>query len=518
MIRDLLREKPSPDYRPQICIVGAGAAGICLAIELSKQGKSVMILEGGGRDIEDAAQEPYRSEVVGHVHRGIHVGRFRAHGGTTTRWGGQIYELNREDFERRDWIPASGWPFSHAELEPFYRRALDLEGMSGVLQNDAEVWKSLGLPEPSFPELQSYLTRWCPEPNFARLHAKALEADNLQIWLHANATELLFDNEGNAAVRAIRVRTQQGSEVLVHADHFVFCMGTIECSRFFLQPRAGDLPWNRSGLLGRHFQDHVDANTARVIPRNRSQFAQLFDNIFLRGFKYHPKLRLASDEQRRAGVLNCAATMSFSSDIDEALASTKTTAKHLLRGRFSELQPADILRSARHAPLLLRQTLRYTMQHRVYNPASAEIRLRVHCEQRPDGDSSITLSDERDSLGLLRARLDWRISDLELKTIRSYAETAADSLAPIADLQIDPALLNNDAAFLDRCDDSNHHMGGMRMAAAPTQGVVTPDLLLHGTRNVYVCSGAVFPTSGFSNPTHTVLALAVRLADLLARQ
>jgi choline dehydrogenase-like flavoprotein len=295
-------------------------------------------------------------------------------------------------------------------------------------------------------------------------------------------------------------------------------MGTIECVRFFLQPRASGLPWNRSGLLGHHFQDHVDANAARIIPRNRRQFADLFDNIFLRSFKYHPKLRLRPEEQRRARVLNCAATMSFSSDLDEALSATKTTARDLLRGRFSELQPADILRSARHVPLLLRQTARYAFRHRVYNPASAEIRLRVHCEQRPDSDSSITLSAERDSLGLLRARLDWRISDLELETIRHFAETVANSLVPIAGVQPDPTLIDKDSAFLDRCDDSNHHMGGMRMATSPVDGVVTPDLLLHGTRNLYVCSGAVFPTSGFSNPTHTVLALAMRLADLLARQ
>jgi choline dehydrogenase-like flavoprotein len=516
MIRDLVREKPSPDYRPQICIVGAGAAGICLAVELSKQGKNVMLLEGGGRDIEDPAQEPYRSEVVGHAHRGIHTGRFRAHGGTTTRWGGQILELNAEDFERRDWIPASGWPFSLTALEPFYRRALDFEGLGNVLRDDADVWKSLGLSEPSFSNLQSYLTRWCPEPNFARLHAHTLEtSDNLQIWLHANAVELLMDGE---TVRALRVRTQQGSETLVHADHFIFCMGTIECVRFFLQPRAGDLPWNRSGLLGRHFQDHVDANAARVIPRSRRQFAELFDNIFIRGFKYHPKLRLSPDEQRRAHVLNCAATMSFSSDIDEALSTTKTAAKHLLRGRFNELNAADILRSARHAPLLARQTARYALHHRVYNPASAEIRLRVHCEQRPDSDGSITLSTERDSLGLLRSRLDWRISALEFDTIRLFAETAANSLAPIAQLELDQELAHRDPTFLARCDDSNHHMGGMRMAASPNDGIVTPDLLLHGTRNVYVCSGAVFPTSGFSNPTHTVLALAMRLADLLARR
>ena len=516
MIRDLLREKPAPDYRPQICIVGAGAAGICLAVELAQQGKSVMLLEGGGRDIEDAAQEPYRSEVVGHAHRGIHTGRFRAHGGTTTRWGGQILELNAEDFERRDWIPASGWPITHAELEPFYRRALDFEGLGNVLRNDTDVWKSLGLAEPSFPELESYLTRWCPEPNFARLHSRTLEAaDNLQIWLHANAVELLFDNE---IVRSLRVRTQQGNEVLIHADHFVFCMGTIECVRFFLQPRVGDLPWNRSGLLGRHFQDHVDANAARVIPRNRRHFAELFDNIFLRGFKYHPKLRLDPGEQRRARILNCAATMSFSGNADEALAVTKATAKHLLRGRFGELNATDVLQSARHAPLLARQAARYAIHHRAYNPASAEIHLRVHCEQRPDSESSITLSAERDSLGLLRSRLDWRISPLELDTIRSYAQVAANSLARVALVEPDPALISRDPSFLDRCDDSNHHMGGMRMAASPADGVVTPGLLLQGTRNVYVCSGAVFPSSGFSNPTHTVLALAMRLADHLARQ
>jgi choline dehydrogenase-like flavoprotein len=164
----------------------------------------------------------------------------------------------------------------------------------------------------------------------------------------------------------------------------------------------------------------------------------------------------------------------------------------------------------------MRQIARYALQHRAYNPASSEISLRVHCEQRPDGESSITLADERDSLGLLRARLDWRISDLELETIRYYAETAATSLSQVAEVQPDSALLNRDPSFLDKCDDSNHHMGGMRMANSPDRGVVSPDLLLNGTRNVYICSGAVFPTSGFSNPTHTVLALAIRLSDHLA--
>jgi choline dehydrogenase-like flavoprotein len=515
MIRDLLRERPAVEHRPDFCVVGAGAAGICLAVELARQGKQVMVLEGGGREVEDAAQEPYRSEVVGHVHRGIHEGRFRAHGGTTTRWGGQILELNAEDFARREWIAESGWPISRKELEPFYARALEFEGLGGVVREDGGVWRRLGMEQPQFAAMETYLTRWCPEPNFARLHAKTLEtSERVQVWLHANAVEMLMEGE---RVRGLRVRSQARHEVLVEARQFVFCMGAIECVRFFLQPREGGLPWNRSGMLGRHFQDHIDANAAVVRPKDRRRFAKLFDNIFLQGYKYHPKVRLAPDEQWSAQVLNCAATMSFESDVDEALGATKTTAKHVLRGRWGEVRAKEVLSSARHAPLLVRQAVRYGLQHRAYNPAQAEIRLRVHCEQRPDGESSIALAEERDSLGMLRARLDWRISELELRTIRYFAETAAGSLADVAEVEVDESLAEGDAAFLAKCDDSNHHMGGMRMSASASDGVVGTELLVHGTKNAYVCSGAVFPTSGFSNPTHTVIALAMRLADGLAR-
>ena len=116
---------------------------------------------------------------------------------------------------------------------------------------------------------------------------------------------------------------------------------------------------------------------------------------------------------------------------------------------------------------------------------------------------------------MLRTRLDWRISQTECATIRQFVHHAEESLRGIATLTPDPDLMSGNPAFAAKCDDSNHHMGGMRMAASAQDGVVDLDLRLHGTRNCYVCSGAVFPTSGFSNPTHTVLALAVRLAQHL---
>jgi choline dehydrogenase-like flavoprotein len=117
---------------------------------------------------------------------------------------------------------------------------------------------------------------------------------------------------------------------------------------------------------------------------------------------------------------------------------------------------------------------------------------------------------------MLRTRLDWRVSDTELRTIRTYAEVAQKALVGLAAVEIHPDLQALSPAYYSRCEDSYHQMGGMRMDASETAGVVDPDLRLHGTRNAFCCSCAVFPTSGYSNPTHTLLALAVRLAEHLA--
>ncbi len=517
MMHDLREATPEPGTHADVLVVGAGAAGIVLAVELAQLGKRVTLLEAGGKTLEESPQDPYRSELPNRAHRGVHEGRFRVHGGTTTQWGGQILELDEADFEPHPWIPGSGWPFPKAELTRFYARALELEGVAGSMLQDAAVWQALHENPPALQDLELYFSRWCPEPNFAHLHRQTLEhSPNVQVWLHANAVELQMAEN---AAKGLRAKTHTGRETVFHADQYVFALGAIESSRFFLQPRAeGQNPWNRSGLLGRHFQDHIDSDAATIRPKDPAAFHQIFDSVFLRGYKYNPKLRLTRDAQQRQQTLIAGGTAFSVSEADEALTSVKTTAKHLLRGRLKQVTGHQVGSLLRNAPLVARQSYRYAVQHRSFHPANAEIRLRVHCEQEPLSASSITLSDERDSLGLFRTRLDWRIAPTELHTIRCFVETARRALAPLGDVIPHSDLLASGDAFLAHCQDSFHHMGGTRMGSSPTNGVVDPDLRLGGTRNVSICSSAVFPTSGFSNPTHTLLALAVRLAGHLAAQ
>jgi choline dehydrogenase-like flavoprotein len=513
VIHDLLHDIPPANLTADVCIAGAGAAGITLAVEFARKGKTVLLLEGGGANREDSSQALYDSEIAGLPHRGIHTGRIRVKGGTTVRWGGQILELDALDFTTRPGIPGSGWPFPKTELTSFYERALALEGLARVERRDEAVWRDHNLPFTQFPDLEAYLSRWCPEPNFGRLHHKALTTHpKIQLWLHASAVELLTD--GETAI-GLRCRTLTGIETIFRAHHYIFALGGMESSRFFLQPRPGGLPWNRSGLLGRHFQDHIDCNAARVIPHDLAGFHDTFDPIFSRGFKYLPKLRLPPHLQSQLGTLGVGSTMGFE-DTGKARMQAKHTIRNLMRGRFGEVTGGNLSHTAKHVPMLFRQAWRYYIQRRAYAPPAVRIFLRVHCEQEPTSHSNVTLTSRRDPLGLFRIRLNWQISERELETIRQYVLVAQGSLAAVASIIPDEDLMSGSPDFLTRCDDSNHHMGGMRMSTSDATGVVDPNLRLYGLSNTYICSSAVFPCSGFSNPTHTLLALAIRLSDHLS--
>jgi choline dehydrogenase-like flavoprotein len=512
VIHDLLTETPQTGFVADVCIAGAGAAGITLAVEFARKGKKVLLLEGGGALREESSQALYDSEIVGLPHRGIHTGRIRVKGGTTVRWGGQILELDARDFTARPGVPDSGWPFPKSELTSFYERALDLEGLADVERSDQAVWRNLGLPFTQFTDLDAYLSRWCPEPNFARLHNKTLTTHiNIHLWLHASVVELITD--GDTAI-GLRCRTLTGVEATFRAKHYIFALGGIESSRFFLQPRPGGLRWNRSGLLGQHFQDHIDCNAAAVEPLHLANFHETFDPIITHGFKYLPKLRLPPHLQAELGILNIGSTMAFE-DTGKARMQAKHTIRNLMRGRFREVTRDNLSHTAKHAPMLFRQAWRYYIQRRAYAPPTVRIFLRIHCEQEPTSRSNITLTNQRDPLGLLRIRFDWQISERELETIRQYVLIAQRSIAGVARIIPDPDLMSGNPSFLARCDDSNHHMGGMRMSPSDATGVVDHNLRLYGLSNTYICSSAVFPCSGFSNPTHTVLALAVRLSDHL---
>lgn len=523
MIFDLAPSGQIPSFVADVCIVGAGAAGITLAAELVRQGKRVLLLESGGSKEEEAAQRLNISERTGQSLKAIHPGRFRLLGGTTTRWGGQILEMEEQDFEVHVGVPGSGWPISKSVLQPYYQRALQSEGVAPVLQTDEEVWQQMGTAIPDFGQgLVPYFTRWCPETNFARLHRDMLTSPNLCVVLHATVCALLLNAEGDA-VSGVRCRNLSGNECVFHAESYVLCLGMMETINLLLQPMEGGqvAPWQKNAWLGQHVQSHIDYNAAKVVPMDRKRLEKVFPNVYLKGRKYHPKLRVTAERQREEGTLNIAGAIIFISlgGVEEDVRQMKTAARNLLRGNWSAMGLRDTLPALRRFPILLRLGYSFYVSHRAYWPKDVTYWLRVHCEQEPLSASNITLSPERDALGMFRTRIDWQVSPLEWKTILRFTEMAQNALqaAGLATLEPQPELALEDGYRSVTFDDSYHWMGGTRMSASAVDGVVDTDLKLHGTRNIYVCSASVYPTSGFANPVHTMLALALRLADHLAR-
>jgi len=519
MIVDLERDATLPEFAADVCIVGAGAAGIVLAAELARQGKRVLLLESGGTALEPAVQELNACSYSGQPRRGAHMGLFRALGGTTITWGGQVLELTEEDFAARAWVPGSGWPLSKRELQPYYERALVAEGLSAVVRSDEEVWRQMKSDAPPLgSELETYFTRWCLEPNFARLYGDVLNSSKLCIVLHASVTAMLLSANGSR-LQGVRCRTISGRERNFSAAHYVLCLGTIETVRFLLQPSADTAAqtWNRSGLLGKNFQSHIDYNAAKIPGEDALRLRRWFANAYLKGRKYHPKFRLAFAEQKQRRILNIAGSITCINPAETELRRVKRLANNFLHGRKFDPAWGDLPRFIRQLPTMLALGYGYGVQHRAWWPQDSTFWLRVHCEQEPQSQSRITLTDVRDGVGLLQAKLDWRVSAVEWRTIRQFTEQAQRSFAALAATKIvpQPELQLEDGSGSIVFDNSHHHMGGTRMAASSTEGVVDLNLKLHGAENAYVCSASVFPTGGFSNPTHTLIALAIRLADHL---
>ncbi len=505
----------------QVAIIGAGAVGLALGVSLARKGVSVLLVETGGVQFEQRTHNLNAAVVSGRHHDGVFHGRARVLGGTTTLWGGQLAPFSDIDFQKREWIPGSGWPISSASLASYYEQASKLLCLSQEFTEDEAVWKELGLDCPVLGEdLEVFFSRWLKETNFARLFKVDINAcPNLCILLHATACGFTL-NEGSGRLDSLQVRSISGQQYSLKADSFVIAAGTIEASRLMLYAAEQNprLPWCTSPWVGAGFQDHLDLRAARVHPISKSRFDAAFDNIYLRGYKFQPKIRLCESFQEQHKLLNIAASFSFDSSITEQLANIKLFFRALLRGSV----PPNWFRFPQHlaavssifGPLVIR----YLKEHRAFNPADMGIFLTLHCEQMPLLESAIRLEkSKKDALDMPLTQLHWKVDGGELDTMAEFCNRLDRTLVQheLAKLEIHPLLAARDAAILDYCHDSNHHCGGLRMGTSPKDGVVDENLRVFGTENLFVAGASVFPTSSHANPTFTAIALALRLSDYL---
>ncbi len=519
MLIDLEKPETPCTFSCDIVVIGAGAVGIAMAVELTRQGSDVILLEAGGVSLDSRSQDIYKNaRSSGSFLEGLHAGRFRLLGGTTNFWGGQLVRFDAPVLEGRSWVVPQGWPISLATLDPFYDRVFSLCAIGNIKMDDASVWSHLAAPKPVMgDDVEIFLSRWLPNPNFAQVFSGDIEGDKLTTIVHANVVGFSAGAEGGN-VESVHLKTLDGREADVRASKVVLACGTVEICRLLMLPFWGGkaAPWNANPLLGRFFTDHIDSTAGEIKPKDRKSFHNLFDNIFIDGFKYQPKIKLSKMAQVEHEVLEACAQFLFTSSYDDHLANIKLFVRAIMTGR----RPQNLMQVPSHLialwKVLLPLAWRYFRTNRGFHPGNAGIYLRVTSEQLPNVESRISLRPERDVLGLPMVDVHWAIDGREIETIALFAERidAALDEAGIARVEIDPLLKARDPAYMKGVDDTNHQMGGARMGATAVDGVVDANLKVFGAENLYVGGAAVFPVTGFANPTLTAIALGLRLVTI----
>jgi choline dehydrogenase-like flavoprotein len=291
-----------------VCIIGAGAAGITLAMEFAGQPCRVLLLESGGLDPDPESQALYKGKNIGLPYFPLDVSRLRYFGGTTNHWGGMCRPFDEIDFERREWIPDSGWPFPKSVIDPFYKRALP------IFQLRHYEWTPNFWAEPDKPLLPlvgnrviTIVSQQIPARGrlrFGRTYGdKVIQAANITTCLHANVTRIEA-NETGKKVNRVRVASLSGNKFSVTAKLFILAAGGIENARLLLlsnntQPRGLG---NQNDLVGRFFLEHPNFIAAIVRPSNPQLPVRFYQKRTFRDSRVAAGLEL-SEEVRRGEKL-----------------------------------------------------------------------------------------------------------------------------------------------------------------------------------------------------------------------
>ena len=522
----------------QLCIVGAGPAGMTIARELAGTPWRVCLVESGGVDVDAGAQTLTGVARDGNFFPPANAFH-RQLGGVANVWdvrvteaggGCRLVPLDAIDFEPRDWVPSSGWPLSRGDLEPYYTRALRVCGVDdGSYRLDA--WVSASPPALPFDpaRITTSIEHFGQADVFTRDTSAALErAANVDVLVHATVTALEEDGVGPAVTR-VRLVTASGREHTIAATLFVIAAGGIENPRLLLLSNASRPSGlgNHHDLVGRFFMDHHNVRAGFLVPTSRRLFetAELYDLRFVRGQPIMGKLRVAERLMREARLLNAALRLEPGRALNpiRAVSSLRRVRREGLDG------PGDVVSIARDVvadgPRLAVAALRKLAPRSRrglygWSELSAKrwrfdgFNVEIQVEHAPDPANRVVLGEERDPLGLPRAAIHWRWGAVDLDSLGRIQGILAEECgrAGVGRLELPPSDVG---PTVTAPGGIHHHMGTTRMHVDERHGVVDADCRVHGVPNLFVAGSSVFPTGGYANPTLTIVALAIRLADHL---
>lgn len=463
-----------------ICICGAGPAGISVALTLAANGKRVALLEGGSLAYSDQSQKLYDGSNIGiNNWDAVKNCRQRYFGGTSNHWTGLCSFFDDTDFEPRT-DGFSGWPISRSEAYKYFDSAKKILDLPKDAFLDTPKWQG--------SNFKSFVNAQSPPTRFNTKYQDDLKkSDKIDLFINANLTNIQL-HESYGAVEHLEIKNNKKVKFSFFAKQFVLAMGTIENARMLLasnkQLKAG--VGNQNDMVGRCYMEHFNIGYGRFATDN----VEVWKNGKI--------------------TLNPSPALINKTKIGNAVIAFDPSYPALSYGRTRVLKQSlrNLICKSENATELSRKLVDFNCVGDGY--------ITSMIEQSPNLDSRVTLDKAVDVFGIPKVILNWKYNEVDVHTIRTLGIEVAKEMARLkfARVQLTDFILDKDIP-LREIGHHCHQMGTTRMSSEAKDGVVDENLRVHGINNLYIASSSVFPTGGGCNPTFTVTMLSIRLGEHL---
>jgi hypothetical protein len=404
---DALNIAPNHVLESDICIVGGGAVGITIAKEFIGTKFQVLILESGGFSSDEKTQSLYEVENVGHslrLQKG-YVSRNRFFGGSTNTWAGRCAPLNEIDFEKRDWIDHSGWPFGKSELVPFYKRACAVLNLPSYDNFNPDIWQNKILKrKPNFlyndevavPEV--FLNSRQPINMASSYKKELLESPNVKICINANVTEI-ESNQSLSSVKRLHVKSFAQNLFFAQAKIYILACGGWENARLLLvsQRYSPNGLGNQYDLVGRYYMEHPKVASGTIYPTSISLKSPIFsERILIPNGTVQIGIRLSDKTQREEKLLNHYLQFfpGYPEGTLEAYDTLITSIKKIKNLDFSKSLMSDLRECAPHTRKILNYVGHKINSKFLGRPSLYRgVSIYNHFEQVPNPESRVMLSN-----------------------------------------------------------------------------------------------------------------------------
>jgi len=452
-----------------IVIFGSGPAGITTALELEKKKIKTLIIEAGNEEYTEESQEFYKGKITGDSLENISLTRLRQLGGTSGHWGGWSKPMENYSFE--------GWPIAAKDLNPYIKKTCEILGIENEF-NQSKLNDYFNQIEFQYSKVR-----------FAKKYKQHIKKSKY-IDLVLNTQLSHFEGENKIVTSAICISNNINKRI--ESKYFILACGGIENSRILLWARKQNknlIPKNLP--IGNYWMNHpwIVAGVGMI---NKKRLKKKLNNKFIDytgPLHFAAKKKLLIDKK----ILTAAIYMNAKEDtkfykeiIKDVLCVAPEYGKKIARSVFKKsLKCGNIF---------------------------------MNLEEPPNLNNKITLDyNNKDLFGIPRVNLYYKKSKDTLYSAKIFLEEFSNFCRKE---DIGRIALKENIHKLEYFETigNHHHLGGTRMGEDQNSSVVNKNLKVHNINNLYINGSSNFVTGGYTNPTFTIVQMALKLSDHIEKE